>query len=99
MKPITILPFYPDGESNTGWLLNNRYAITGDGEVVSLVEITSTDNPDTYKQASYYLVVARTNVKSLTAILKIVEQLKAMSAYTLITEHFDHGEANFDINK
>jgi hypothetical protein len=99
IKQVRLRPL-GKGRSSKAYLIDESYVICSNGEEVDLIRVKSTGETDTYRPSECYnhITVAKGG-RSESALKKIVDKLKTMSAYTLLTEHYDITEEKFYINK
>ncbi len=100
MKEITILPLSEHGEIHTAYQIDDTHAIYSNGHSISIFEIKPIGQPDHYKPAQMYnYVTVAYGEASLEELTEIVENLKSMTAYTLVTQYFDVKQSDFNIFK
>lgn len=107
MKLIKINPYFKPKAGalpQTSYLLpfGDDYAISTDGDFISLVEVAP--DPERVgefkpKVAYSYIDVAIDDKKTLEGIREIVEVLRTMTAYELLTKHFNQEWTTFFINR
>lgn len=77
------------------FLIAPKFAVVSDGFEVNLVKVTPDDRyPSAYKMNDdwdSYISIAIDDERTVQGMVQIVEQLKAMSAYEMLTEHFNNG--------
>ncbi|MGO4346321.1 hypothetical protein AB4Z45_12610 [Paenibacillus sp. MCAF9] len=101
MKPITLNPLDKLGKSRAAYLIEENRAIVADG-LVSLVRVVPDEKPGEYKQANSYNFQTITTVESEldeSELGELLHKLNTISAYDLLTRHYDWHNEHYDINK
>ncbi|OMD42569.1 hypothetical protein [Paenibacillus odorifer] len=101
MNKIFVLSYGTKGKTGQerGLLIDDRFAITADGDAVYLAEVVSTECPDVFraKERFNFIQVAKGG-KSRSYLNHVVARLKEVSAYQLLTEHYVNiGDGQFDV--
>lgn len=111
MKRIMINPRYsvgindrhPDDEDfpELSFLIDENHAVVTDGYCVSLVEIAPDEvKPGTYRMlGEEYISIGIDDERTIEGIARIVERLKSISAYELLTKHFNILDKTFFVNR
>lgn len=107
MKQITINPLYkknPDDFPQVSFLVDGdeNYAISSDGFYISLVEVLPVpDHPGEYlpTQIGNYVNVAVDDHRTIAGLNGVVDRLRSMSAYELLTRHHNLFWETFYINR
>jgi hypothetical protein len=100
VKPILIKHRSGESRLSKGYLVDATHVIYSDGVYVSLFEAVPAIEPDIYTEAYDYghIIVAKGG-RTQSSMEKIIQKLNTMSAYTLLTEHFDANDQLFFVNK
>lgn len=107
MQQIKINPFYERKEEEIpeiSFLLpdDENYAITTDGLFVSLVKVApDPDHPGEFKPDTAYthMDVAIDDKRTLEGLGEVVQVLRTMTAYELLTNHFNQEWTTFFVNR
>ncbi|MEK5641929.1 hypothetical protein BK138_08565 [Paenibacillus rhizosphaerae] len=107
MKPIKLNPTQDVKEGTyleLAWLVpdDEQRAVTTDGFFVSLVEVVpDPDRKGEYKPAREYeyTPIAIDDKRSVEGIKEIIQTLQAMTAYEMITKHFNEQWGTFFVNR
>lgn len=99
--PITLNPYFEnDGDKpRAAYLIENDRAIVADG-LISLVRVVPDVEPGEYKPANpaNHQIFAN-GINTAAELEKKLDKLKSMSAYDLLTRHYDWFNEHFDIDK
>lgn len=101
MRKIMILPFdhSKDCYKSRGFLIDSHISIRSDGDAVYLAEVVPTELPDVYRAKDRFNSIQVARGGKSTAYLKhVVARLKTMTAYELLTAHYDNiADGQFDV--
>jgi hypothetical protein len=100
MKPITINPLHKNGQPRAAYLIEEDRAIVGDG-LVSIVRVVPDIKPDEYKPANPFNFQTIATVEyelDLSEVEELLHKLKSLSAYDLLTRHYDWQLEHFNID-
>ncbi|WP_342439973.1 hypothetical protein NSS79_15195 [Paenibacillus sp. FSL L8-0436] len=101
MKKIFVLSFGAKGrtEQKRGYLIDECFAITADGDAVYLAEVVPTEWPGVFRAKARFNSIQVAKGGKSTAYLKhVVVRLKSISAYELLTQHYtDISQGMFDV--
>ncbi|MFF2907674.1 hypothetical protein [Paenibacillus sp. NPDC057934] len=103
MKKVYILSFDAKERAGQkrGFLIDDHFAITADGDAVYLAEVVPTEWPDVFRAKARFNFVQVSRGGKSTAYLKhVITRLNSTSAYELLTEHItDISQGMFDLMK
>jgi N-dimethylarginine dimethylaminohydrolase len=101
MNKIFVLSFGAKGKTGQerGLLIDDRFAITADGDAVYLTEVVSTEWPDVFRaKEPFNFIQVGKGGKSSSYLNHVVARLNSLSAYQLLTEHYVNiGDGQFDV--
>lgn len=98
MQPITILPRFPEQKPDNGYLVNEKWAILKSHGSAILTRVNPTEDPDVYTPMRY-VHVSLAERGDHAEMVRVVDKLHEMSAFTLLTEHFNVNEERYYINQ
>ncbi|MED4602555.1 hypothetical protein P9314_17965 [Paenibacillus validus] len=98
MKKIKVKPF--QGRPHQAFLIDQTNAIRSNGTEIDLIKVVPTNQEGVYAPSEpYNYIQVATGGRALKTLETVVERLKTMSAYALLTEHYDIQEEVFDVMK
>jgi len=101
LQPITLNPLDKLGQPRQAYLIEEDRAIVQDG-LVSLVRVVPDLKQGEYKPANSYNFQTITTVESEldeSELRELLHKFKTISAYDLLTRHYDWHNEHYDINK
>lgn len=101
MKRIFILSFDAKGRAGQrrGFLIDDSFAISADGDAVYLAEVVPTEWPDVFRaKVRFNSIQVAKGGKSTAYVNRVVKKLQSITAYELLTEHItDISQGMFDV--
>lgn len=100
MEEIIVQPYFEKGESTRAWAVDGKYAITSDGLFVSIFEYEKkSEGLLKPKEPFNFIFIAIDEFRTVSGLAYYIESLKKMSAWELLTEHYNIAEDTFYVNQ
>jgi len=101
MREIIVKPFFGEGEPRRAWVVDDNYAITSDGLYIHILEYEMVGSDGSYKakQPYNFIPVAIDEFRTVSGLNHYIQTLKNMTAWELLTEHYNIIESTFYVNR
>ncbi|WP_435924163.1 hypothetical protein [Paenibacillus sp. DYY-L-2] len=100
MREINVTPYFGEGEPTRAWVIDEKYAVTSDGLYVHIFEYIK-EHDGLYKPAEpfNFIAIAVDEFRTVAGLEHYIQELKKVSAWELLTEHYNINEESFFVNR